>query len=114
MRNFIHTHPTYKQDSHVNERIMYDLAVTCDNISRGQADCPEMFGNPKTKSANITLSRCAKVKEEVDKITEKILTQQEAEVKLKVLESSGGTLEDRIGKSIGVGVMSDGSGHVQM
>ena len=113
MRNFIQTHPTYKQDSNVNERIMYDLAVTCDNISRGQANCPELFGNPKTKSDDVTLSRCAKVKEEVDKITEKILT-QEAEVKLKDVESSGGTLEDRIGKSMGVGVMSDGSGHVQM
>ena len=66
MQNFIVSHEAYKKDSNVSEPIMYDLAVMWDNISRELIGCPELFGTPKTKSANVTLPRCAKVKEEVD------------------------------------------------
>ncbi|XP_066922074.1 glutamate--cysteine ligase catalytic subunit-like [Clytia hemisphaerica] len=116
MRNFIVNHETYKRDSEVNERIMYDLAVKCDSISRELVGCPELFGNPKTKSANVTLPRCEKVKQEVESITEKILQQQELDsTKVKDLSDSKGTLDDdRFAKAAGLGVLSDGPGHVQM
>lgn len=110
MRNFIVSHDAYEKDSRVKEPIMYDLAVTCDKISQELIGCPELFGSPKTKSSDVTLPRCAKVKEEVDRITEKILTK-------KVLsdeDEKSGILDDRFGKPIGVGVLSDGSGNVQM
>ena len=117
MRNFITSHEAYKKDSHVNEPIMYDLAVTCDKISRELVGCPELFGNPKTKSANVTLPRCAKVKEEVDRITEKILTNKIITAEEKADGKDGdvsATLDDHFGKTIGVGVLADGSGNVQM
>ena len=108
MRNFIVSHDAYEKDSRVKEPIMYDLAVTCDKISQELIGCPELFGTPKTKSSNVTLPRCAKVKEEVDRITEKILT------KKIVSNEESGILEDRFGKPIGIGVLADGSGNVQM
>ena len=113
MREYICSHPTYKEDSHVNERIMYDLAVKCDSISRGLTGCPELFGNPKTKTTDADLPRCVKVNEEVIRVTEKILAQEQENAKLKTEAETNGTLDDRLTKTIGVGV-GGGPGHVQM
>ena len=93
---------------------MYDLTMKCDGISRGTLACPQLFGNPKTKSVNVTLPKCLKVGQEVEKLTEKILhLESENLVKKKVSNSvvTGSEFEDQIGKSLGVNVMN---GIVQM
>lgn len=112
MREYIRSHPTYKHDSHVNERIMYDLAVTCDSISRGLTGCPELFGNPDTKTTSDELPRCIRVNDVVTRVTEEIIAQQES-AKLKMEAETNGTLDDRLAKTIGVGV-GGGPGHIQM
>jgi len=54
MRNFIRSHPSYKQDSVVAEDIAYDLFTTCRNISNGVLSVPELLGNlyPPNRSNN--------------------------------------------------------------
>ena len=43
------SHPDYKQDSIVTDRITYDLLDTCDRISRGET-CSELTGTLKSRA----------------------------------------------------------------
>ena len=116
MRDFIRTHPDYKLDSNVSENIMYDLALKCDGISKGTVPCPELFGIPKSKSMNVTLPKCSRVKEEVEMLTEKIIMMNQddtVEKKVNTNEITGTDFENRLGKSLGVGIIN-GSAPVQM
>ena len=100
MRDYIRNHPEYRQDSNVSEKIMYDLSVQCDGISRGTVKCPELFGSPKTKSVNITLPKCAQVGKEVEELTEKILR---IENSLKKTNADvNDDFENKLGKSLGI------------
>jgi len=101
MRDFITNHKDYKQDSLVSESINYDLSVLCDKISRGQANCPELFGTPKTKSVNISSPKVKEMKEEVERLNEKLLT---IENKKKEDDIHGADFQDTLGKSLGVKV----------
>ncbi|KAL3206995.1 hypothetical protein MRX96_052738 [Rhipicephalus microplus] len=50
MRKFITTHPDYKQDSVVSERINYDLLLLMSKIQDGSVGCPELFGTSTSKT----------------------------------------------------------------
>lgn len=50
MRKFITTHPEYKQDSVVSERINYDLLLLMSKIQDGSVGCPELFGTSTSKT----------------------------------------------------------------
>jgi glutamate--cysteine ligase catalytic subunit len=43
-RHFVTSHPEYKQNSIVTEKIQYDLLNKCDLITRGKTRCPELHG----------------------------------------------------------------------
>mmetsp|Transcript_55041 Transcript_55041/g.141702 ORF Transcript_55041/g.141702 Transcript_55041/m.141702 type:complete len:552 (+) Transcript_55041:3-1658(+) len=45
IRNFVRTHPEYKQDSVVSEGIAYDLMTAVNEIGLGQRPCPELLGS---------------------------------------------------------------------
>ena len=47
MREFVRSHPDYKFDSVVNDRIVYDLLMAADKIESGEMDCPELFVKPR-------------------------------------------------------------------
>ena len=49
MRSFVLSHPEYKQDSVVSERINYDLMMRCCEISAGEP-CEELLSDYNTKS----------------------------------------------------------------
>jgi len=109
MRDYIRSHPDYKQDSNVSEDIMYDLTVRCDEISRGKVQCPELFGTPKTKSMNVTLPNCEKTGKEVQELTEKILKIENESKNLKKLtvdDINSNGFENQIGKAIGVSLIN--------
>ncbi|KAF6203999.1 hypothetical protein GE061_002338 [Apolygus lucorum] len=44
IRQFVRQHPSYKQDSIVNEEVNYDLLKTIDGIQSGTVPCPELIG----------------------------------------------------------------------
>jgi glutamate--cysteine ligase catalytic subunit len=44
IRNFITSHPAYKNDSVVSEEINYDLAKAIDEIERGVRSAPDLLG----------------------------------------------------------------------
>lgn len=44
IRKFVRSHPDYKFDSLVTERVAYDLLKHIKGIQTGQIDCPELFG----------------------------------------------------------------------
>ncbi|XP_050705297.1 glutamate--cysteine ligase-like [Eriocheir sinensis] len=51
MRNFVTTHPEYKQDSVVSDGINYDLIIAASEITQGKRNCQELLGGiPKTKT----------------------------------------------------------------
>ncbi|XP_050027889.1 glutamate--cysteine ligase catalytic subunit [Dermacentor andersoni] len=50
IRKFITTHPEYKQDSVVSERINYDLLLLMSKIQDGSVGCPELFGTSTSKT----------------------------------------------------------------
>ena len=50
MRSFVAKHPAYKDDSVVTDEIAYDLVKTCDDITQGRIDCPELLPRYNTKS----------------------------------------------------------------
>lgn len=110
MRDFVRSHPEYNQDSHISKKIMYDLAVQCDGISRGNIKCLELIGSPETKSVNVTLPKCEKVGKEVEQLTEKIL-RLENELKITKEEDVTSDFESKIGKALGIINKDD---HVQM
>lgn len=43
IRDFIHNHASYKNDSVVSEEVSYDLLNAVDKIVRGDMDCPELL-----------------------------------------------------------------------
>ncbi|XP_024085611.1 glutamate--cysteine ligase catalytic subunit [Cimex lectularius] len=54
IRQFVRQHPSYKQDSIVNEQVNYDLLKTIDGIQAGTVPCPELIGQSlvsKTKES---------------------------------------------------------------
>ncbi|XP_047144925.1 glutamate--cysteine ligase catalytic subunit isoform X1 [Hydra vulgaris] len=104
MRNYICSHPEYKKDSFIPEAIMYDLSVHLDKVSQGKIGCPSLFGNPSTKSLNVTPPNCVKVSEEVEELTKKILSVKRInEDKLEERD----TLQDNLTRSLGVDVIID-------
>ena len=103
IRDYTQNHPDYRQNSHVSERINYDLAVLCDKISRGTEPCPDLFGTPKTKSVNVSSPKCIEVKEEVERLTEKILS-IESNKKMKDGDIHGADFENTLSRSLGVDV----------
>lgn len=50
MREFVASHPQYKEDSVITDKINYDLMVKCDRIAKGEEQCPELIGYPVNKS----------------------------------------------------------------
>ncbi|KAK5645790.1 hypothetical protein RI129_004254 [Pyrocoelia pectoralis] len=48
LRKFVTSHPEYKQDSKVTERINYDLLSTIHKIQKGEVSCPELLGHTTT------------------------------------------------------------------
>ena len=50
IRKFVATHPDYKQDSVVSEKITFDLYKEMKKISNGEITCPELTGNLASKS----------------------------------------------------------------
>jgi len=55
MRDFIRSHPSYKQDSRVPQDTTYDLMVAIDQIQRGERKEPSLFvkAEKKSKSAEV-------------------------------------------------------------
>ncbi|XP_042213993.1 glutamate--cysteine ligase catalytic subunit-like isoform X1 [Homarus americanus] len=52
MRNFVTSHPEYKQDSVVSDGIAYDLIIASSEITQGKQECKELLGGtPKTKTS---------------------------------------------------------------
>lgn len=47
MRQFVSSHPAYKQDSVISPEICYDLMVRCQQIGEGVVPCPEVLGDIK-------------------------------------------------------------------
>lgn len=45
IRDFVRSHPEYKQDSVVSEKINYDLMKACDALGRGELPCPKLLGD---------------------------------------------------------------------
>merc|ERR1712224_783785 len=45
MRNFVRNHPTYKNNSNVNDEIAYDLMIACRDIGLGKLHVPELLGS---------------------------------------------------------------------
>lgn len=50
IRKFVASHPDYKQDSVVSEKITYDLYKEMKKISDGEITCPKLTGNLASKS----------------------------------------------------------------
>jgi len=44
IRNFVTTHPLYKQDSIVTDEIAFDLVVACNDVGLGKKPCPCLLG----------------------------------------------------------------------
>ncbi|KAL1450267.1 hypothetical protein WDU94_002704 [Cyamophila willieti] len=44
IRNFVTSHPSYKQDSVVTEDITYDLLLKSHHIQTGRTSCPALLG----------------------------------------------------------------------
>ncbi|XP_068244548.1 glutamate--cysteine ligase catalytic subunit [Palaemon carinicauda] len=52
IRNFVTTHPEYRQDSVVSDGISYDLIIASSEISQGKRECRELLGGtPKTRTS---------------------------------------------------------------
>eukprot|EP00536_Pseudo-nitzschia_multiseries_P008446 jgi/Psemu1/319394/estExt_fgenesh1_pm.C_2140008 len=49
LRNFVRSHPDYKNDSHVSDTIAYDLMVACRDIGEGKLRAPELLGDIRIK-----------------------------------------------------------------
>ena len=45
MRQFVTSHPDYKQDSVISPAIAHDLLLACKGIGEGTVPCPELLGN---------------------------------------------------------------------
>eukprot|EP00534_Pseudo-nitzschia_fraudulenta_P007949 CAMPEP_0201144766 /NCGR_PEP_ID=MMETSP0851-20130426/6512_1 /ASSEMBLY_ACC=CAM_ASM_000631 /TAXON_ID=183588 /ORGANISM="Pseudo-nitzschia fraudulenta, Strain WWA7" /LENGTH=927 /DNA_ID=CAMNT_0047419663 /DNA_START=232 /DNA_END=3015 /DNA_ORIENTATION=- len=49
LRNFVRSHPDYKNDSVVSETIAFDLLVACKDIGEGKLHVPEILGDVHIK-----------------------------------------------------------------
>lgn len=49
LRNFVRSHPEYKNDSVVSPTIAYDLMVACKQIGEGKLHVPELLGDIRIK-----------------------------------------------------------------
>jgi len=45
IRQFVMTHPSYRQDSVVSPEIAHDLMMACKEIGEGTRPCPELLGD---------------------------------------------------------------------
>ncbi|RYH21259.1 hypothetical protein EON65_21095 [archaeon] len=45
MRQFVTSHPEYKQNSVVSPSMAYDLLMRCEEIGEGKVRCPEVLGD---------------------------------------------------------------------
>ncbi len=52
IRKFVTSHPDYKQDSVVSEKVTYDLYKEAKMISNREKLCPELTGNLVSKAPN--------------------------------------------------------------
>ncbi|XP_038051745.1 glutamate--cysteine ligase catalytic subunit-like [Patiria miniata] len=64
IRDFVDSHPEYKHDSVVTDRINYDLVTACDQITKGQMTAPELFHCTESKSSN-DIPNSVKVAQEI-------------------------------------------------
>lgn len=58
MREFVQSHPDYKQDSVVSDLICYDLMTTCHKITSGELKCPKLLGNHISKTIDVLDKKC--------------------------------------------------------
>ena len=65
MRTFVQSHPDYKKDSVVSEKICYDLMDLCDRIAKNELAAPELFGTPSSKTSDELPKKCLKIQEEM-------------------------------------------------
>lgn len=71
MREFVHKHPDYKQDSVVSELISYDLLNTCNKIANGEMKCPDLLGDYISKTNDVLDKKCLKIQTEMEKLEDK-------------------------------------------
>lgn len=66
IRQFVHAHPDYKQDSVVSDKITYDLITKVRAVSEGQCPCNDLIGKiaSRTDSQRPTLPRRVSVRSE--------------------------------------------------
>lgn len=50
IREFVKNHPDYKHDSVVTEQINFDLLTVAAKIQQGQQQCPQLVGQPNTRT----------------------------------------------------------------
>uniref|UniRef100_A0A6I8RN68 Glutamate--cysteine ligase n=1 Tax=Xenopus tropicalis TaxID=8364 RepID=A0A6I8RN68_XENTR len=50
MREFVASHPEYKKDSVITDKINYDLLMKCNQIANELTTCPELLGTTVNKS----------------------------------------------------------------
>jgi len=51
VRDFVSSHPNYKHDSVLNERVCYDLVSACAGVTDGSRDEPTLVFSHKTRTA---------------------------------------------------------------
>eukprot|EP00929_Paragymnodinium_shiwhaense_P010500 TRINITY_DN1151_c0_g2_i1.p1 TRINITY_DN1151_c0_g2~~TRINITY_DN1151_c0_g2_i1.p1 ORF type:complete len:659 (+),score=116.39 TRINITY_DN1151_c0_g2_i1:236-2212(+) len=61
MREFVTSHPTYKQDSRVPPEAAHDLLRAVTKLGRGETECPQMLGDFLHRAAGVEsqVSSCA-------------------------------------------------------
>lgn len=50
MREFIGSHPDYKQDSVITDEMNYSLILKCNQIANELCECPELLGSTLRKA----------------------------------------------------------------
>nr|ACC86274.1 glutamate-cysteine ligase catalytic subunit [Exaiptasia diaphana] len=68
MREFVHKHPDYKQDSVVSDLICYDLMNTCNKIANGEMECRELLGDYISKTNDVLDKKCIRIQDEMEKM----------------------------------------------
>ncbi|KAI1727434.1 glutamate-cysteine ligase domain-containing protein [Ditylenchus destructor] len=65
MRNFVQAHGQYKSDSHVNDKIVYDMLKLMDEISKGEKHCEKLLGSFRSKTDQKIPSAVRRAEEEL-------------------------------------------------
>jgi glutamate--cysteine ligase catalytic subunit len=65
MRSFVQSHSEYKKDSHVNDKIVYDMLQIMDQISKGQRHCTKLLGCFRSKTDQRIPSAVRRAEEEL-------------------------------------------------